>query len=93
MGRRALFLARTIPQMLPSFGKYSETHVSLVLSGTGFSLWGFVHATTKPHRLKRVLLRANPHTTQVSQATQIYFLCFGNGRSNIADCKGLRNKG
>ena len=64
----------------------------MVLSGTGFSLWGFVLATTKPHRLKPVLLKANPHATHVSQATQIYFLCFGNGRSTIANCKGLRNK-
>ena len=38
----------------------------MVLSSTGFSLWGFVLATTKPHRLKPVLLKANPHATQVS---------------------------
>jgi hypothetical protein len=89
MGRRALFSAQIIPQVLPSFGQRSETQMSLVLSSTGFSLWGFVLATTKPHRLKPVLLKANPHVTQISQATQIYFPGFGDGRSTIANCKGL----
>jgi hydroxypyruvate reductase len=44
----------------------------MILSSTGFSLWGFDFASSKIHRLKPVLLKPGPMTNLKQSALQIF---------------------
>ncbi len=56
--RKAKELIQSVMEELASGEGESAAGELIGICGTGFSLWGFVFAMTKPHRLKSVLLGA-----------------------------------